>query len=342
MGRKSINQLVIDHRAVSRLHAWIERTGEGDEAYQITDATSRSGTKVNGRSIGAKHPLADGDEIRIGPAKLTFLAGPDLPPGVTTFDLRPEPSVPAGERGVLFDCPCGAPMWAGEAFVGHAGQCQYCGRDITVPARSRYSAKPADSDAPIAPAPGHDHLPKRAPAAKPTSRRPAPAPAPHAARNARGEEVCGVCQSAISQFEETTSCPSCGLTFHAECWAENYGCSAYGCSQVNALKPPESHNPTPAPVSADIGSQEKSTPPDARFPWEFLLLAGSVFSALLGAVTFGVPSLAVAGGAAAYWSRHRGNQRTGIVLLSGVLALLGVVTGAAVSYMLYFGSKRVG
>jgi hypothetical protein len=163
--------------------------------------------------------------------------------------------------------------------------------------------------------------------------------------------MCGVCQSAIRPFEEKTHCPSCGLAFHAECWAENYGCSAYGCSQVNALMPPE---PVPAGGLAEgtFTPVESVDGPDAdpadrhagRFPWEFLFLAGSVFSTLIGAVTFGVPALAVAGGAAAYLARNRGSagQRTGVVLVSAALALLGVVTGAAVSYVLYFSGRRWG
>ena len=60
---------------------------------------------------------------------------------------------------------------------------------------------------------------------------------------------CGICQSAIFPDENTTTCPRCNLTFHAECWTENLGCASYGCEQVNALKPrePEQSVPTDLP-----------------------------------------------------------------------------------------------
>src|SRR3954449_7226758 len=79
IGRRSMNHLVIDHRTVSRLHAWVDAT---DEGVFITDAGSRTGTRVNGRPIESRHPLADGDEVSIGPAKLTFRAEQQIPPGV--------------------------------------------------------------------------------------------------------------------------------------------------------------------------------------------------------------------------------------------------------------------
>src|SRR4051812_41389148 len=49
--------------------------------------------------------------------------------------------------------------------------------------------------------------------------------------------LCSICQTPIEPGEERTACPSCHLTFHAQCWEENLGCSAYGCDQVNVLAP---------------------------------------------------------------------------------------------------------
>ncbi len=387
-----MNHLVIDDPGVSRMHAWID--GEGDDRYYINDAGSRTGTRVNGQRIVARHLLADEDEIAIGPAKLTFLAESTLRAGVDPIDLASPPKVAAAENGIPFDCPsCKAPLWASANFAGGAGKCKCCGNDVVVP-KSPAATGSRNSSGRFSPAPGtsgagrggldggravqqtpslalprshhepsahprsmkgtdHRHViachpehskgslgvaagrdPSQAqddglrpsapfqsstgggnkaanifltPNKPPVKPPPAPAPLPTASpgppakptpslrRNSDGEQMCGVCQSAISVFEEQTSCPCCGLVFHADCWAENYGCSAYGCPQVNALAPRREHDH--AVLAATHGAEASSdnattdlaavgdgaTDKPARFPWEFLLLAGSVFSALVGA-----------------------------------------------------------
>jgi hypothetical protein len=391
IGRRSMNQLVIDDPGVSRMHAWI--VGEGDRFY-INDTGSRTGTQVNGQRIVARHLLGDEDEIAIGPAKLTFLAESRLRPGVQPIDLASPPKIAASENGILFDCPsCTAPLWATHDFAGGTGQCNYCGRDLVVPGhrtatKSQAAAKahaattirtaPSRPAVPIAspvsrvgsgasPAPSGRALTARpgdrvngngvdrpatlvqaAPPARPVRpEKPSPANTPAGPLGREGEQICGVCHSGISVFEDQASCPSCGLIFHADCWAENHGCSAYGCPQVNALAPPAEADQSTAAVSQDAdgnakpaGAESMDEPP--RFPWEFLLLAGSVFSALVGALTFGLPSLALAGGTVAYMARTRGSDSAhrGIVMLSAALALLGVIAGIPVSWFLYFGGPH--
>jgi ssDNA-binding Zn-finger/Zn-ribbon topoisomerase 1 len=58
---------------------------------------------------------------------------------------------------------------------------------------------------------------------------------------------CSICQTAIVTGEKVVQCPDCGLPFHDECWTENRGCSAYGCSSA------------PPTVKADGGSVLTST-----------------------------------------------------------------------------------
>src|SRR5687768_8887115 len=86
---------------------------------------------------------------------------------------------------------------------------------------------------------------------------------------------CGICQSSIFPDESTTICPTCGLTFHAECWKENWGCAAYGCEQVNALKPkdeqPRVEEIFQAPLDQTI----------ERLPWNFVLLGASAIALAL-------------------------------------------------------------
>jgi hypothetical protein len=261
-----------------------------------------------------------------------------MPAGVETFDLPREPSVSADEVGHLFHCRCGAPLWASPEYYGHVGKCRYCRIPLVVPhpppgrggaggnangnAVLRITADEAAAE--VAPP---------AQRASPATRRPVRPATPAA------QPMCGVCQSAISMFEEKTGCPACGLAFHAECWQENYGCSAYGCSQVNALLPEGAANAIPGtPGLPAAGSDDRAAPP---FPLEYLLLAGSVFGALLGAVSFGVPALLAAGAAGAYWAKHRDGERTTIVLLAGGLGLFGAAAGVVVSYLLYFGGTRL-
>lgn len=107
-------------------------------------------------------------------------------------------------------------------------------------------ASPAEAEAP-APAPvaappeqtARDSGSQPAPA--PLPQPPLAAPTPAAPPRAEKERFCGVCHSTVTRFDETATCPACGLLFHADCWQENRGCSAYGCSQVNALEPREHH-----------------------------------------------------------------------------------------------------
>jgi hypothetical protein len=58
---------------------------------------------------------------------------------------------------------------------------------------------------------------------------------------------CSICQTAIVAGEKVMQCPDCGLPFHDECWKENRGCSAYGCTSA------------PPTVKADGGSTLTNT-----------------------------------------------------------------------------------
>ncbi|HZK81697.1 MAG TPA: RING finger protein, partial [Humisphaera sp.] len=49
------------------------------------------------------------------------------------------------------------------------------------------------------------------------------------------ERTCGVCHAPIAVYDEIAECPSCGLSFHGDCWRENRGCSSYGCDQVGVM-----------------------------------------------------------------------------------------------------------
>jgi hypothetical protein len=43
--------------------------------------------------------------------------------------------------------------------------------------------------------------------------------------------LCPVCQTALGD-EAPASCPTCGASYHSDCWQENGGCGVYGCRSV--------------------------------------------------------------------------------------------------------------
>ncbi|MEO6802494.1 MAG: NINE protein [Granulicella sp.] len=47
-------------------------------------------------------------------------------------------------------------------------------------------------------------------------------------------EVCPYCRAAFEAEDEVTRCPSCGTPHHADCFAENGGCTIFGCAAAPA------------------------------------------------------------------------------------------------------------
>ena len=137
---------------------------------------------------------------------------------------------------------------------------------------------------------------------------------------------CGICHLRIGRGEEITRCPECGLEFHADCWMENWGCSAYGCSQVGALELDSVEEPKTVPV-------ESEKPP---LPWEYLLLGASVFCAVAGPLFFGVPSIWVA--AIGHVAMKRRSEHRNVVILSTLLGWIGLTAGVVVSSLWWIGS----
>jgi Protein of unknown function (DUF3662)/FHA domain len=70
IGRMADSDLVVADARASRKHAQLHAQGNG---FVVTDLDSMNGTLVNGAPI-REHPLADGDEIRIGNTVLRFEA----------------------------------------------------------------------------------------------------------------------------------------------------------------------------------------------------------------------------------------------------------------------------
>jgi hypothetical protein len=215
-------------------------------------------------------------------------------------------------------------------------------------ARAPQPPRPAPPPAPPAPA---EPAPQRmaAPAPPPVETPPPVAvpteepPASSTPETPREVTHCSICQTAIADAEERTTCPSCGLEFHAACWQENYGCSAYGCDQVNVLAPPEAREPAVDQAlqgEAGFGDPFPDSDADAlpTFPWESVLLALSFVAMFLSALGFGVPSAVMLLGALVFLLVGRAHRKS-LVLVAIVVSLAGAVAGYGMSMFWWRGVR---
>jgi hypothetical protein len=69
IGRSRECDIVLGDANVSRKHAEIRPAGDG---WSIADLGSTNGVRVNGRAARDGHPLAPGDRVELGTARLTF------------------------------------------------------------------------------------------------------------------------------------------------------------------------------------------------------------------------------------------------------------------------------
>jgi pSer/pThr/pTyr-binding forkhead associated (FHA) protein len=91
IGRAPGNEVTIDSKEVSRLHALVERFPAG---WSIRDLGSTNGTTVNGAPVRPAQILRDGDRVGVGAARLVFHA-PSGRSGTSTVGVEPPPPPPA-------------------------------------------------------------------------------------------------------------------------------------------------------------------------------------------------------------------------------------------------------
>ncbi|MEH0842459.1 FHA domain-containing protein [Micromonospora sp. CPCC 205711] len=108
------NELPIDSKLVSRLHALVERFPSG---WTIRDLGSTNGTTVNGGPLREARLLRDGDRVEIGPARLVFRAPAQLA-GTRTVGVAPPPAPPTLTRREreLIEALCRPYVEGGSAF----------------------------------------------------------------------------------------------------------------------------------------------------------------------------------------------------------------------------------
>jgi hypothetical protein len=151
--------------------------------------------------------------------------------------------------------------------------------------------------------------------------------------------MCGVCQCAIEEQDVQMACPQCRLPYHAECWSENLGCAAYGCSQVNALKQgPDIRIANPPPLAGYAARHPAAhAEPESAIPWDFLLLSASAIGFLASMVTCGVASLLL--GLLAFvllvYNANHGKQVRVTTIIALIISCLGFLIGGVVSLVLY-------
>jgi hypothetical protein len=339
IGRKPFNGLQITDRKVSRIHAWIDLASG---SYYISDAGSRGGTFVNGHRTQGRVVLHDGDEITIGPAQIYFSKSDDLPPDAVVFSIAEDGSNPdlAG-HGFLLACECQAPLWAPQEMAGTYARCASCKTKIIIPGESPNGIlrpmTPHDSIADFTYNPDEVEL---GASVREMQELGADLPKP---RPSRADRMCSVCQNTIRPSDEVTACPNCSQRYHAECWLENHGCAAYGCSQVGALDEKSvlmedlhiapRRRPSDA-VEVPVEAPEMKPSRLHLFPLESGLLVGSVLGCLVGSFTFGAPALMVGAAATVYATRRpKGENR--VAALSAVICLVGLALDVVTSSWLY-------
>lgn len=72
-GRHPDSDIFLDDVTVSRRHAELERTADGDVV--VRDVGSLNGTYLNGERIEGDLAISTGDELQVGKFKLVYVAG---------------------------------------------------------------------------------------------------------------------------------------------------------------------------------------------------------------------------------------------------------------------------
>ncbi len=72
-GRDAANDVVLNQATVSRVHARIERHGEG---WALLDRGSANGTELNGAAVAGRAQLREGDRIGVGGVLFEFRCAP--------------------------------------------------------------------------------------------------------------------------------------------------------------------------------------------------------------------------------------------------------------------------
>lgn len=74
-------------------------------------------------------------------------------------------------------------------------------------------------------------------------------------------DVCPYCRTAIGAEDTPVACEGCGTVHHADCYAENGGCTIFGCSKAPGDEPKMSVSaPELVAVGTTTASQRQASP----------------------------------------------------------------------------------
>ena len=89
-------------------------------------------------------------------------------------------------------------------------------------------------------------------------------PPPLGGDDGHGEKTCPYCRMPLRETDAIKICASCRTPHHAECWAENKGCTVFGCQDAPEEEAKISVVPTPAARSNTRRSPAGRPPPRNR------------------------------------------------------------------------------
>ncbi|MBT3194799.1 MAG: DUF4190 domain-containing protein [Verrucomicrobia bacterium] len=123
---------------------------------------------------------------------------------------------------LAFSCPhCGKQLSASEDMEGTAISCPSCQNPLTVPIRIVIEPDPPPS----------------------------------------AEMSCSYCRMPLNHNEAINTCPSCRTPHHEECWAENGGCSVFGCPEAPEEEDTISISPAATSTRSSHGRSSAASPP---------------------------------------------------------------------------------
>jgi TM2 domain-containing membrane protein YozV len=86
------------------------------------------------------------------------------------------------------------------------------------------------------------------------------------------ESTCPYCRSALETDDDIVTCSGCATIHHADCLAENGGCTVFGCSQAPAEEPKISVSGFDVTTAVMDAGMTQPSPP-AALPASFLNLS---------------------------------------------------------------------
>jgi hypothetical protein len=164
---------------------------------------------------------------------------------------------------INFNCPhCNHNLATDASKAGMNAKCSKCHNPIVIPLPELAPAPPDQPEAPAQPEPMVQIL---------------------------GD--CPYCRTKMTTHDRVRKCPTCETPHHEDCWAENKGCTVFGCSMAPPEEEKVSVDVNPGPIgpgtssAARMVAEERAT--TLPYPHSQRTNApGALTSVILGALGF--------------------------------------------------------